>query len=138
VFSLVPRLSTRHCPHLLLNAVACYRSISLTRDSLSSKPAARRCCCRLTRHTDGRTDGRTLERCNGYSLSMSNTAARLVRLSARREYITTFNSPHSVRRRPGVRYPLLLSKMNSSHLLSNIQKKLYVVYLYGLRRLSAF
>ena len=29
---------------------------------LSSKPAGRRCCCRATGQTDGRTEGRTLDR----------------------------------------------------------------------------
>jgi len=58
MFSLVPRLSTRHCPHLLLSVVACYRSISPACGALSSKPAAHRCCCRST----GQTDGRTLDR----------------------------------------------------------------------------
>ena len=59
VSSLVPRLSTRHCPRLLLSAGACYRPTSSTRRALSSKPAARRCCCRSMAQTDRQTDGRS-------------------------------------------------------------------------------
>ena len=58
VLSLVPRLSTRHCPHFLPSAVACCRSISPARAALSSKPAARRCCCRSTGETDRQTPDR--------------------------------------------------------------------------------
>jgi len=58
VFSLVPR----HRPRLLLSAGACYRSISPARRALSSKLAARRCCCRSTGQTDRRTDAVTLDR----------------------------------------------------------------------------
>ena len=42
---------------LLLNASACYRSISPARRALSSKPASGRCYCRWM----GRTDGRALD-----------------------------------------------------------------------------
>jgi len=42
---------------LLLDAGACYRSISSARGALSSKSAARR--CRLMGQTDGQTDGRS-------------------------------------------------------------------------------
>jgi len=49
---LIRRLSTRHCPHLLQHsAVARCRSISPARGALSSKPAARRCCCRSTKQS---------------------------------------------------------------------------------------
>ena len=42
-------------------------SISPARTALSSKPAARRCCCRSTGQTDGRTDTRPLHRpCSAY------------------------------------------------------------------------
>jgi len=68
--SLVPRLPTGHCPHLLLNAVlrrsCCWAPAPAAADryllpagALSNKPASRRCCCRLMGQTDGRTDGRT-------------------------------------------------------------------------------
>jgi len=72
VFSLVPRLSTWHCPHLLLSICcvlygavvaerrACYRSVFPVRDAHSKIPAARRCCCRSTGQTDGRTDAQPL------------------------------------------------------------------------------
>jgi len=66
VLSLVPRLSTWRCPHLLLRA-GCrrtsYRSMFAAGAALSSA-AARRCCCRSTgqRRTDGRTDTRPLHR----------------------------------------------------------------------------
>ena len=64
VLSLVPRLSTRRYPHLLLSAGACsrYRSIAGTlrpQLSIDLLPAARRCCCRSTGQTD---DGRTPDR----------------------------------------------------------------------------
>ena len=36
------------------------RSISRAHRALSSKPAARRCCCRSTEQTDGRVDNRPL------------------------------------------------------------------------------
>jgi len=72
VFSLLRRLSTRHCPHLLLSAGACctahlqlvrgagargYRSISANR-ALSSKLAVDR----WYRQTDGQTDTRPFHR----------------------------------------------------------------------------
>jgi len=54
VFSLGRRLSTGHCPHLLVNTVlrccCCYPLISAASRALSSKPAA--CCCRSMRQTD--------------------------------------------------------------------------------------
>ena len=37
--------------HLLLSAVAYYRSISLAGGALSSKPYARRCCCQSMEQT---------------------------------------------------------------------------------------
>jgi len=71
VFSIVPRLSTWYCPHLLLSimlgrhlarrvplllsAGACYRSISPARRALSCKPATYCCCCRSMGQTDGRS-----------------------------------------------------------------------------------
>jgi len=70
VFSLVPRLSTWHCPHLLLSICcvlygavvaerrACYRSVFPVRDAHSKIPAARCCCCRSTGQTDGLTRNR--------------------------------------------------------------------------------
>jgi len=61
VFGFLRRLSTWHCPHLLLSAVACYRVISPVRGALSSKPAARRCCRQSMGQTDRRTDRRTLD-----------------------------------------------------------------------------
>jgi len=71
--SLHPRLSTRHCPHLLPSAVLLLpgarrcRSIRPARGALSSKPAdARRSRSRMMgqtdRRTDGQTDGRTPDR----------------------------------------------------------------------------
>jgi len=47
---------------LLLRTGACYRLISPAREALSSKPAARRSCCRTTGQTDGRTDGHSNRR----------------------------------------------------------------------------
>jgi len=44
---------------LLVSAGAYYRWISHARGTLSSKPAARRCCCRSMGQTDGQTDRRT-------------------------------------------------------------------------------
>jgi len=66
VLSLVPRLSTRRCPHLLLSA-GCRRTSNrsmFTAGAALSSAAARRCCCRSTgqRRTDGRTDTRPLHR----------------------------------------------------------------------------
>jgi len=72
LFSLVPRLSTRHCPHLPLSAVAYYRSISPARGALSSKPAARRCCCRSMGQTDGRTLDRFIRPCSTYCAGSVN------------------------------------------------------------------
>ena len=75
VFGLVPRLSTRHCLHLLCavapllpgaGARRC-RSISPAHTALSSKPAAHRCCCRSTGEMDGRSDARPFHRlCSAY------------------------------------------------------------------------
>ena len=78
VFSLVSRLLTRHYPHLLLSAGACYRSISRVRGSLSSKPAASRCCCRSMGHTDRWTDARLFHRpCSAYyAVSVNNFCSR--------------------------------------------------------------
>jgi len=59
VFSLLRWLSTWRCPHFLLSAFACYRSLSLARGALSSKPATRSCCCRSMGQIDGRIDGRS-------------------------------------------------------------------------------
>ena len=93
------RLSTWHCPHLLLSAVLrpraaslllpgarrC-RSISFARTALSSKPAARRCCVRLMEQTDWLTDGRTdtgpfYRPCSAYC---ARSVKKRVRLSNRR------------------------------------------------------
>jgi len=76
--SLCPRLLTWHYPHLLQSAGACYRSISRVRGSLSSKPVARRCCCRSTGQTDGLTDARPFHRpCSAYyAVSVNNFCSR--------------------------------------------------------------
>ena len=87
------RLSTWHCPHLLLSAVlrrcccltpgASYRSISPVRRALSTC----RCCCRTAGQSDGQTDARPFRRpCYGGSannvqeaqLSPNDRAMRLV------------------------------------------------------------
>jgi len=48
------------------------RSISPVRMALSSKPTARRCCCRSTGQTDGRTDARPFHRpCAAYFAAVS-------------------------------------------------------------------
>ena len=71
-FSLLRRLSAWRCPHLLpssgarCTAPAAHPQLSINSPAgraLSSKPAARHCCCRLMDQTDGRTDKRTLDRC---------------------------------------------------------------------------
>ena len=64
------RLSTWHCPRLLLSVALLpraaallllgARSISPARGALSSKPAARRCCGRISGATDGRTHTHTV------------------------------------------------------------------------------
>jgi len=71
VFSLVPPLSTGHCPHLLLSAVlrrlqlvcsagaGTCRSIFPACNDSSSKSAGHRCYCRWMGQTDGRTDRQT-------------------------------------------------------------------------------
>jgi len=64
VLSLLRRLSTWRCPHLLLNAGACSTAPAvidwypLQTLALSSKPTGRRCCCRSMGQTDGQTDER--------------------------------------------------------------------------------
>ena len=115
------RLSTWHCPHLLLSAVLqpraaalllpgcgaadaglrrCWcraaalllpgarrcRSISFARTALSSKPAARRCCCVWDRLTDEQTGGRTdtgpfYRPCSAY---YARSVKKRVKLSSRR------------------------------------------------------
>ena len=68
VISVVRRLSTWHCPHLLLSAGAGSRqSVSPVHTALSSKPATCRCCCRSMGQTDGQTDARPFHRpCSAY------------------------------------------------------------------------
>ena len=55
-------LQTQH--HFLLQHFTLSGGSTLrpARTALSSKPAARRCCCRSMEQTDGRTDGRTRDR----------------------------------------------------------------------------
>jgi len=88
VFSLVPRLLTRHCPHLLLSAVlrrrcccapapVCYRSKSPARRTPSSTPAVRRCCCGSMGQTDGRTDARSTALCSSYYADSVNSCLSL-------------------------------------------------------------
>ena len=64
VLSRVPRLSTWRCPQpqlgrLRLSIDGPVDRYLLHASELSSKLAARRCCCRSMVQTDGRTDGRT-------------------------------------------------------------------------------
>ena len=55
VFSLVPRLSTRHCPHLLLSAVACMLSIGNSCPRGAQQQTAAAAVDRWDRQTDGRS-----------------------------------------------------------------------------------
>ena len=64
VLSLVTQLSTWCYPHLLLACTWHWRR------ALSSKPAARHCCCRSMANRDRRTDSRSLHRpCSAYYAS---------------------------------------------------------------------
>ena len=49
-----------------------FQSISAAAPALSSKPAARRCCCQLTGRTDRRTDPRSLHRRRSHAGSAKN------------------------------------------------------------------
>jgi len=77
----IRRLTTWHCPHLLLRAMLLWRrpcsnrSTSPNRRALSSKPAARCCFSGRMRQTDGhRTVTQTLLRTGYYTGSAKNVA----------------------------------------------------------------
>jgi len=79
LLSFVPRLSTWHCPHLLLSAPAggTWRrrqqlSIDISCLQGAQQQDGRRCCCRRT----GQTDGRTPDRYTDLAVSVNNEVRR--------------------------------------------------------------
>jgi len=74
--SLLRRLSTWRCPHSLLSAGACYRSISPARGRSAANPphAAAAAVDRWDRQTDRRTDARPFHRpCSAYKAGVSTS-----------------------------------------------------------------
>ena len=72
-----------------------YRSISLARRALSSKPTARHCCCRWTGQTDGRTDAGPFHRlCCAYYLGSVNKHQSCYSLETQTDtHIRSFDLP---------------------------------------------